>query len=105
MAAVMPVDDAPVDDGGAAPDDAAGGNDLSQGYTIELSCMPDGTYKLSGPEPLEEEASEEQGEPGSEMGQDFSSMGEALKAMLAMIKANPMSASPQDSFNAGYGAG
>ena len=60
--------------------------DLSQGFCIEISCLPDGTFKVSGPEPLAEEAEEEQGEPGSEAGQDASSIGEALKLVLAAYK-------------------
>ena len=104
MAAAMP-------DAETAPDDQAEGGaeeagDLSQGYCLELSVLPDGTFKVSGPEPLAEEADEEQGEAaGSEAGQDFTSIGEALKAILSAIKANPVGGSDQSQFEAGYGAG
>lgn len=62
-------------------------SDTSAGFCIEISCLPDGSFKVSGPEPLMEEAEEEQGEPGSEAGQDCGSIGEALKAVLAIYKA------------------
>lgn len=76
---------------------------LSQGYSIELSVLPDGTFKVSGPEPLAAEAAEEQGEPGSEMGEDFDDIKAALKGMLGIIKANPVG-DDQAQFNAGYTA-
>lgn len=91
---------------GAQPepqDDAASATpDLSQGYCVELSVLPDGTFKVSGPEPLEAEASEEQGEPGSEMGEDMRSIGEALKKILEITKANPISADDNAQFEAGF---
>lgn len=89
----------------AAPADAetpAESTDLSQGYCVELSVLPDGTFKVSGPEPLAEEAEEEQGEPGSEMGQDFDGIAEALKGMLRIIKDNPVGKDEQADFNAGF---
>jgi len=94
----------------AAPDDAAAPEegDLSQGYTLELSCLPDGTFQLSPPESLKAEADEEQGEggePGSEAGETFDSIGAALKAMLKAIKDNPLGGDGQQAFDAGYGAG
>jgi len=100
-------------DAGAAPDDAAASDDesapaesdLSKGYTIELSVLPDGTYQLSPPEPLEDEAEEEMGEAGSEVGETFPSIGEALKAMLRMIKTNPVGEDGQAQFGAGYEQG
>ncbi len=100
------------EDMSAAPaaDDQAGaeeqGGDLSQGYCLELSVMPDGTFKVSGPEPLEEEAKEEQGaEPGSEEGQDYDSIGEALKAILQAVRSNPVGGDSNKQFDAGYQAG
>lgn len=83
--------------------DAAG--DLSQGYSIEISCLPDGSYKVSGPEPLQDEAAEEKGEPGSETGEDFPSVGAALKQVLQLIKENPMSSNADQQFGAGYAQG
>lgn len=77
--------------------------DLTQGYTIEVSCLPDGTYKVSGPEPLAVEAAEETGAPGSETGQDFDSIGAALKGIMDLIKQNPMGSDGQKAFEAGFG--
>ena len=89
-----------------ADDAAAGGDseDLTQGYVIEISCLPDGTYKVSGPEPLQEEAQEEQGETpdADDKGEDFDSIGAALKGVLQMIKDNPMGDNAQSQFEAGY---
>ena len=91
----------------ADPDADQGADDLSKGYVVELSCMPDGTYSVSGPEPLSEEQSEESagGDAGSDaddQGQTFDSIGAALKGVLDIIKQNPMSGNDQDQFNAGY---
>jgi hypothetical protein len=101
----MPVD--PADESSTAtPSPASAGGDLSQGYCIEVSVLPDGTFKVSGPEPLQEEAAEEQGEePGSEMGQDYDSIGGALKGVLTIVKDNPVGDSGQKAFEAGYAKG
>lgn len=92
----------PEDEAGASPESAT--PDLAQGYCVELSVLPDGSFKVSGPEPLEAEAAEETGEPGSEMGEDYTSIGEALKAILAITKANPMSGDADAQLQAGYEA-
>ena len=86
-----------------APADAAA--DLTQGYCIEVSVLPDGTFKVSGPEPLAAEAAEEQGEAGSEIGQDFDSIGGALKGVMDIVKANPVGDNEQANFEAGYSGG
>lgn len=78
--------------------------DMSQGYCLELSVLPDGTFKVSGPEPLKDEAAEEQGEAYSEMGQDYDSIGAALKGVLEILKANPVGDSEQKQFDAGFSA-
>lgn len=88
-----------------APGEAEQGSDLAQGFCIEISVLPDGTYKVSGPEPLADEAAEEQGEAGSELGQDFDSIGAALKQVLQVIKDNPLGDSDQANFEAGYAKG
>jgi len=109
----------PMEGAGAMPPDAEGGadtmadmsapddtGDLSQGYCIEISVLPDGTYQVSPPESLKEEAAEEQGgEPGSEAGQTFDSVGAALKQVLKLMKDNPVGGDGQASFEAGYGQG
>jgi hypothetical protein len=76
--------------------------DLSQGYCVELSVLPDGTFKVSGPEPLEAEAAEETGEAGSEMGEDVKTIGEALRKILEITKANPIAGDDQAQFEAGF---
>ena len=99
-AAAMPDAETPAEDQAEGGEEAG---DLSQGYCIELSVLPDGTFKVSGPEPLQEEAAEEQGEaPGSEAGEDFESIGEALKGVLTIIKQNPVGDSDQANFEAGF---
>lgn len=99
----MPDTAAPAD--ALTPGDTADApGDLSQGYSIEISCLPDGSYKVSGPEPLQAEASEEQGEPGSEQGDDFPTIGAALKQVLQLIKENPMSGDGNAQLEAGYAA-
>lgn len=89
----------------AMPSPGAAAGDLSQGYCIEVSVLPDGTFKVSGPEPLAVEAAEEQGEAGSEMGQDFDTIGDALKGVLAVIKDNPVGDDANAAMEAGYVAG
>ena len=90
----------PMEEPAEAMEEPATG-DVSQGYSIDISCLPDGSYQVSGPEPLAEEAAEETGAPGSEMGETFDSIGAALKEVLRIAKENPMG-SDQASFEAGY---
>jgi len=82
----------------AAPD-AAAAAPAAQGFTIEISCLPDGTFSVSS-EPLEEEAQEEQGEAGSESGQPAKSIGEALKIALQLYQAGGTTG--EDDFAKGY---
>jgi hypothetical protein len=49
--------------------------DPSQGYCIEISVLPDGTYNVSA-EPLQQEANE----PGESAGQPSQSFDEAIQA-------------------------
>lgn len=84
--------------------DEAGAGDLSQGYCIEISVLPDGTFKVSGPEPLAAEAKEETGEAGSKTGEDFDGIAEALKGVIQIVKANPVGGDPNAQFDAGYKA-
>ena len=62
----------------AAP--ASAGGDLSQGYCIEVSVLPDGSYAVGAPGPLKEYAD----------AQNFDSIGAALKGVLEVIKENPV---------------
>lgn len=92
---------------GAMPDEeiVPEGRGLEAGYTIELSILPDGIFKVSGPEPLVVEAARDEGvPPRSEMGEDFTSVGEALKQILSVIKDNPVGDTDEAQFEAGYGA-
>lgn len=92
--------DAPITE---MPSPAAAAGDVSQGYCIDISVLPDGSFKVSGPEPLEAEAAEDAGEaPGSEMGTDFDSIGAALKGVLDIIKQNPVGESADAQLEAGY---
>ncbi len=61
-----------------ATDEAAPADDLSQGYCIELCVMPDGSFVVSGPEPIEPE--DDAG------GQSAASLGEAMKMIMAIYK-------------------
>ena len=70
--------------------------DLTEGYCIELSVLPDGTFKVSGPGPLKDDEYEE--------GADFTSIGDALKDVLRIIKENPPKGEDQANFEAGYAA-
>ena len=74
----------------------------TQGFTIEISCLPDGTFQVSS-EPLQEEAQEETGAPGSEAGQTVKSFGEALKIALQLFQAGGSTGS--DEFESGYAGG
>jgi len=99
--AMMPA--MPASDAGAMPM-GGGAGDLSQGYCLELSVLPDGTFKVSWPEAIEDKAKDDEGEaPYSEIGEDFTSIGEALKAIIGKIKDNPVGGDAQKNFEAGYG--
>ena len=76
--------------------------DISQGYSLEISVLPDGTFKLGAPEPLEVEAEEETGAPGEELGEDFPSIGGLMKALLEVVKRNPVGGDEQQNFEAGF---
>jgi hypothetical protein len=87
----------------AAPAAAAG--DISQGYCIEISVLPDGQYKVSGPVSLEAKAADDEGDAyGSEVGEDFPTVGAALKHVLELIKQNPTGGDATQQLEAGYAA-
>ena len=73
---------APADDAGEGAE-TPGEN--KQGFVIEISCLPDGSFEVSS-SPLEEEAQEEGGDPGSEAGKPAKSFGEALKIALQLYQ-------------------
>lgn len=101
----MPDPVAPAVDTPEPGDTPDGAEDLTQGYCIEISVLPDGSYKVSGPEPLPEEADEEKGEPGAEQGDDYPSIGAALKGVLDIVKQNPVGGDADKQFGAGYAQG
>lgn len=77
--------------------------DLSAGYHVMLYVNADGTFAVSGPEPHEPEP------PGGEVeqagGEPLSNIGQALKAVLQIVKDNPIGQSEQEQFEAGYASG
>ena len=110
MAAMMPGAPASEDmmeEPGAETQEAAGAGDLSQGYVIEVTCKSDGTFVVTGPEPVQEEAVEENagGEGDMAEGEVLDSIGAALKEVLRITKENPMSGGEAENMEAGYGAG
>ena len=90
MAAPM---DAPMDAAAPAEEMMA-----PQGYVIEIIVKSDGTFAVSK-EMLQEEAAEE---TGKEPAATFENLGAALKAVMDMVKSNPVGASDQAQFEAGY---
>ena len=86
--------------------DDAGMGDMTQGYCVELTVKSDGTFAVSGPEPIEQEAAEEDAELGAAAGEEdaevLDNIGAALKAILDLVKANPVGESEQGNFDAGF---
>jgi len=94
MAAMMP--EAPMMDPAA---EEAAPADLSQGYTIAVSVHGDGTFSVGEPEPLEAPAEADTG-TGT-----FDGIAEALKAVISVVKANPVGGEQAaKQFDAGYAA-
>ena len=85
--------DAPMDAAAPAEDMMA-----PQGYVIEIIVKADGTFAVSK-EMLQEEAMEETGKAPADT---FDNLGAALKAVMDMVKANPVGESDQAQFEAGY---
>lgn len=102
----------PADPAAAAPAAPDAPDDMSQGYVIELRCMPGGKYSI-GVEPMAEEQGEESaGAPGASpepAGDDFqpvANIGEAMKLIREIIAhAGQMTdtGASQDEMSAGYG--
>lgn len=55
--------------------------DTSQGFCIEISCLPDGTYNVSV-----ESLQSESAEPGESAGAQVSSFEEAIKAAISLYQ-------------------
>ena len=99
-------------------DERAESTELSAtGYTVTLTAQADGRFRVSGPTALPGpgpttpgapgpelgELSSEAGAPGTEEAHDLDSMGDAFRAVLDILKAHPIQATEQASFEAGYG--
>ena len=84
--------------------------DLSAGYHVDLHVHPDGTFRVLGPEPHAEAMPEDGVDPSegadpSEAGEPLPNIGAALKAVLQIVKDNPIGESEQQNFEAGYASG
>jgi len=90
--------DAPMDVPMDVPMDAAAPAEEMMGYVIEIIVKADGTFAVSK-EMLQEEAMEETGKAPADT---FDNLGAALKAVMDMVKANPVGESDQAQFEAGY---
>jgi hypothetical protein len=86
---------ATADDTAMTADDTA----KDEGYVIEIIVKADGTFAVSKEE-LQAEAEEGPGEEAT----SYDSIGQALKAVMELIKSNPVGESEQSQFDAGYGA-
>jgi hypothetical protein len=84
----------------AAPDMAAPEMMMGdeQGYVIEIIVKSDGTFAVSK-QALQQEAMEPSGE---EPADSFDSLGAAMKAVMDIVKSNPVGESAQAQFEAGY---
>lgn len=80
---------------GATPaDDAA----MAEGYVIEIMVKADGTFEVA-----KSDMKSEVEEAPSEDTMSYDSLGQALKGVMDIIKNNPISASEQSQFDAGFG--
>lgn len=70
---------------------------MPAGYVIEIMVHDDGTFSVSKKEDMGEETAEPAGE-------SFDSLGAALKAVMSMVNENPIGASEQGQFDAGFAA-
>jgi len=70
-----------------------------EGYVIEIVVKADGTFAVSK-EDVRMEAEEGPGEEAM----SFDSLGQAMKAVMDIVKENPVGASEQSQFDAGFAA-
>ena len=85
-------------DDAAMADDAAK-MDETEGYVIEIIVKADGSFAVSKEE-LRAEAEEGPGEEAM----SYDSLGQAMKAVMDIVKQNPVGESEQSQFDAGYAA-
>lgn len=104
-AAAMMADPAMADpamaDDAAMTDDAAmmDETEMAEGYVIEIIVKADGSFAVSKEE-LRAEAEEGPGEEAM----SYDSLGQAMKAVMDIVKQNPVGESEQSQFDAGYAA-
>lgn len=72
---------------------------MPDGYVIEIMVHADGTFEVSRADMQAETA--ETVEPA---GESYTDLGAALKAVMAIVKENPMGPSAQGQFDAGFKA-
>jgi len=99
-APAMMADPAMADDA-AMTDDAAmmDETEMAEGYVIEIIVKADGSFAVSKEE-LRAEAEEGPGEEAM----SYDSLGQAMKAVMDIVKQNPVGESEQSQFDAGYAA-
>ena len=73
--------------------------EMAEGYVIEIVVKADGSFAVSK-EDLRMEAAEGPGEEAM----SYDSLGQAMKAVMDIVKQNPVGESEQSQFDAGYGA-
>jgi len=72
---------------------------MAEGYVIEIIVKADGSFAVSKEE-LRAEAEEGPGEEAM----SYDSLGQAMKAVMDIVKQNPVGESEQSQFDAGYAA-
>ena len=98
MAAPAMTDDTAMADDAAMAEDTAM-TDETEGYVIEIIVKADGSFAVSKEE-LRAEAEEGPGEEAM----SYDSLGQAMKAVMDIVKQNPVGESEQSQFDAGYAA-
>ena len=100
-APAMMTDDAMVEDTAMMAEDTAmmDETEMAEGYVIEIIVKADGSFAVSK-EDLRAEAEEGPGEEAV----SYDNLGQALKAVMDIVKQNPVGESEQSQFDAGYAA-
>lgn len=100
MADPAMADPAMADDAAMAEDTAMmDETEMAEGYVIEIIVKADGSFAVSKEE-LRAEAEEGPGEEAM----SYDSLGQAMKAVMDIVKQNPVGESEQSQFDAGYAA-
>jgi hypothetical protein len=72
--------------------------DLSQGYCVDLYVYGDGSYAVGEPEPIDEDHDDTSVEKVPDLAT-------ALKHLIHVVKSNPVGASDEEHFAAGFSGG